>query len=246
MKRGRRLVSILLAAGLCAPAVAQLPPPQGPSLRDRSALLLSQGLRYIPSSNMAPALEAGDYVRFDTGAYASAPPQRGDIVVIRHPYSEHIMVSRVIGLPGDRVQMKQGRLFLNRAMIERARVKAFTWRSPDKYTLDVTVYSEHLPGEAAPHQIYEVSDSDRLDETPEFVVPADRFFLMGDHRDNSEDSRAPCGYPKSRQTPEWTCWSADTPSMGMVPRGNILGRASEMTNFKGTIPRGTFRGPNQH
>ncbi len=177
----------------------------------------------IPSGSMYPTLEVGDYLFVSKYSYGysrfSFPgglpvfsgrvwydePQRGDVVVFRPSAKPNTdFIKRVIGLPGDKVQMRGGRLFINGKMVERD--------EKSRYVIDEYVstpefyhqYEETLP-EGKKHHILEVSDGERIvDNTDEFVVPEDMFFMMGDNRDRSDDSRL---------------------SVGFVPKENLVGKA---------------------
>jgi signal peptidase I len=221
-------------------------------------------LRSIPSESMVPALQVGDRVAVAKFTYGyninSIPfsvgtmifgnnkdkpdegiwvrnPKRGDVVVFQHPNNPRVMIKRVVGLPGDTVQVREGRLYLNGEMIERTRVRE-TRYIPDDSTnpsapVTATEYREQLPGEKQAHLIHEFSDTEALDQTPIFKVPPGRLFMMGDNRDNSEDSRAPSGHRSmAAQFPEaWpyrgTNLGADPKddAIGFVPLDHLIGRA---------------------
>lgn len=174
----------------------------------------------IPSASMVPTLQVGDYMFVSKYAYGysrfSLPfaprwfegrifgdtPRRGDIVVFALPRDERVSyVKRMIGLPGERIQMIGGRLHIDGKEVPR------TAMSPT--TIDGDAFKrwrETLPG-GAEHEIVEASDSAFLDNTREFVVPAGHYFMMGDNRDNSVDSRV-------------------LDQVGFVPFENLIGRAS--------------------
>ena len=185
----------------------------------------------IPSESMQPTLEVGDHLYVSKFAYGysrhSFPlglhklpflgdgkifarlPKRGDVVVYRNPKDPIVMIKRVVGLPGDEIEMRSGRLFLNGELVDRKPVDAFSYREHKGYVVDVDVYSEQWPGEEQPHLIYEQTDAGPLDNVGPFSVPQGMVFFMGDNRDNSVDSRAPNG-------------------PGLVPEEYLIGRADLM------------------
>lgn len=176
----------------------------------------------IPSGSMIPHLLIGDYLfvskysygysRFSLpfggpafeGRVLETAPERGDIAVFKFPRDTSIdYIKRVIGLPGDRVQMKAGRLFLNGVEVPRERIEDYVYVDPRGNVLRFAQYMETLP-EGIRHRIVEVTDHGPYDDTPEYTVPAGHYFMMGDNRDNSADSRA---------------------DVGFVPLDNFVGRA---------------------
>ena len=184
---------------------------------------------HVPSPSMVPTLLTGDelvaskyaygYSRYSSpiglmpdfsGRLLGKTPERGDVVVFRLPREPSTTyVKRLIGLPGDRIQMKGGRLYINDALVQRRAIGPFTG---DAGGGDApTLYVETLPG-GREHEIVELSDHERYDDTPEFVVPAKHYFMMGDNRDNSVDSRIAM---------------ADG-GVGFVPEDNLVGRADRI------------------
>ncbi len=180
----------------------------------------------IPSSSMKPTLEVGDYLFVYKPAYgysrysfpfALAPIERGvrvpagevlrgDVVVFKLPSNPGIdYIKRVIGLPGDTIQVIDGRLYINHRLVHRESLGLEKVQEGD-ITMTMMHYLETLPGGTI-HSIYEESDEEMLDNTPEFVVPEKHYFMMGDNRDNSQDSRV-------------------QNLVGFVPYENIVGRAS--------------------
>jgi signal peptidase I len=194
----------------------------------------------IPSGSMKPTLEVGDYLFVYKPAYGYsrysfpmglAPidgrimtgersPQRGDVVVFKLPTNPSIdYIKRVVGLPGDRIQVMNGRLHINGQMVERISVGLRQDREGGGLPTRMHEYIETLPG-GVMHSIYEEGDDLALDNTEEFTVPEGHYFVMGDNRDNSQDSRV-------------------SGLVGFVPLENIVGRASFLffsTNGHASLP----------
>lgn len=160
----------------------------------------------IPSGSMVPTLLVGDYLFVNKNSYGyskysfpfgMAPikervfysePKRGDIVVFRLPaYPSIDYIKRVIGLPGDTIQVKEGILHINGTPVKRT-FKKLVMEERAKQILPHSLYDEELPNGLV-HEILEYSDNEPQDNTIEFKVPQDHFFMMGDNRDNSQDSR---------------------------------------------------------
>ena len=185
---------------------------------------------YVPSGSMEPTLLIGDELLATKFAYgyssASIPlsialpqtqrilgamPQRGDVVVFRWPGDRsQAWVKRAIGLPGDRVQMRDGRLWINGEAAAIEPDGSALTGGIDEPALSATRYIETLPG-GRKHPILKQSGYNSLDDTPEVVVPANHLFVMGDNRDNSADSRiaAPLG-------------------VGLLPIENLIGRVDTL------------------
>ncbi len=178
----------------------------------------------IPSSSMEPNLLTGDYMvvtKYDFGwSRHSVPfspplpagrlngkaPQRGDVIVFRLPRDPgQTYVKRLIGLPGDRVQVSGGVVSVNGQAISRT-VDGET-RDPDSPEITVTRVWETLP-DGRRYLTFDRGPDHAGDDTDVFVVPAGHVFAMGDNRDNSLDSR----------------WPQEI-GVGYVPIDNLLGRA---------------------
>ncbi|MEF2071949.1 signal peptidase I [Consotaella aegiceratis] len=162
----------------------------------------------IPSGSMMPTLLVGDYL-FVTkwsygyskysfpfspdlfeGRFLASEPERGDVVVFRKPNEEDVdYIKRLIGLPGDRIQMKNGVLFINDEPVKREPAGEFTAEDGTK----VQQYRETLSNGVS-YITLDLNPNSTGDNTREFVVPAGHYFMMGDNRDNSLDSRFDVGY----------------------------------------------------
>jgi signal peptidase I len=182
---------------------------------------------YVPSPSMEPTLLIGDamlaskfpygygaaslpiHIAFpETGRVFGAMPKRGDVVVFRWPGDRsQAWVKRVVGLPGDRVQMRQGVLHINGTPVALKPDGIGQVGDDNGASEPAHRYVETLPG-GVTHTIFKMVDNGRLDNTPEVTVPKDRLFVMGDNRDNSADSRVP----------------VHEGGVGLLPADNLVGR----------------------
>ncbi len=133
-------------------------------------------------------------------------PERGDIAVFKQPIDNRTdFIKRVIGLPGDTVQMKGGVLYLNDKAVPRVRVDDFIQRDAAGNVHRIPQYRETLPNGVSYITLDRMRDS-VWDNTGLYIVPAGHYFMMGDNRDNSSDSRVP-------------------DAVGYVPFENLIGKA---------------------
>jgi signal peptidase I len=200
----------------------------------------------IPSGSMLPTLYIGDYLVVSKWPYGfsrysfplgipsfegrvfNATPKRGDVVVFRHPSEDSDLIKRVIGLPGDTVAVRDGRLILNGHLVPRQPLPqanvAVTANSPCRVVPPASptvirrdreafclyeAYLETLPGGPS-YTVLDQVNHGAADDISQVTVPAGHVFLMGDNRDDSLDSR----------------YSEFEGGIGMVPAENLIGRAS--------------------
>ena len=172
-----------------------------------------------PSGGMIPTLLVDERFQTRTKAFSGRLPERGELAILRPPSHPDVdFVKRIIGLPGDRIQMREGHLFLNGAMVERVALNHEEASPLLQGLANAHAYRERLP-DGASYLISEISDNHQLDNTPEVVVPAEHVFVLGDNRDQSNDSRAGLGFiPISglRDKPLFILWSADKSRIGKV------------------------------
>jgi signal peptidase I len=139
----------------------------------------------IPAGSMAPALVPGELIFASGGFYASHTPIPGDIVLfnVQREGKLTTFIKRVIAAPGDRVKMERGRLYLNGVLVERSPL-------PPDPAVDEQRYRETLP-DGRSYEIAEVSDDQFQDDMPEILIEPGHYFVLGDNRDRSNDSRFP-------------------------------------------------------
>jgi signal peptidase I len=181
----------------------------------------------IPSGSMRPTLLEGDYLFVTKWAYGysrhslpfspnifsgriwGSEPTRGDVVVFKFPPNPSLdYIKRVIGLPGDRIKMDNGQLFINGQAVPREKVGQIDNPDITEESRPVDVYRETLP-DGVSYDTLDLTPNGFADNTAEFVVPEGHYFMMGDNRDNSTDSRF-----------------APPTGVGFVPEENLVGRAN--------------------
>jgi signal peptidase I len=201
---------------------------------------------WIPSESMKDTLLVGDFVFVNKMAYGyskfscpfalcpisgrilASAPQRGDVVVFRHPVNGSDFVKRLIGLPGDTVQVKKGILYINGAEAPQVadgqfeevmgpqgpmgnRPRCENGAVGDGSICTRSRYKETLPNGVV-HDVLNIEDDGYADNTDVFTVPEGQYFFMGDNRDNSQDSR----------------FSQAVGGVGFVPAENLIGRADRI------------------
>lgn len=178
----------------------------------------------IPSGSMIPTLLIGDYLFVSKFSYGyskhsfpfslplfdgrvlASQPERGDVIVFKKPTDNKTdFIKRLVGLPGDEIQVRRGILHINGKPVKRERMEDFIEKSPSGDLRRYPQYRETLPNGVS----YTTLDTDAngyLDNTGVYKVPEGHYFMMGDNRDNSNDSRVPS-------------------EVGYVPFENLVGRA---------------------
>jgi signal peptidase I len=186
---------------------------------------------YVPSGSMEPTLQIGDellatkypygyssaslppFINLpDTQRILAALPARGDIVVFRWPGDRsQIWVKRVVGLPGDRVAVRGGRVWINGRPVEIQPDGSGEVEADDGSLHTAPRYVETLPGNRS-HTIFKHTGIGAFDDMTEITVPADHLFVMGDNRDNSADSRI----------------AVEAGGVGLLPTTDLVGRVDAL------------------
>jgi signal peptidase I len=147
----------------------------------------------VPSASMLPTLLVGDHVLAVEGYYARVAPERGDLAAFRFPRDRTVLfIKRIIGVPGDRVQLKDGALILNDAPVARERGADFVTPGPGCRPGRYATIIETLPG-GRRYVTLRGCGSPLYENTAIFAVPQGHYFVLGDNRDDSMDSRDPDG-----------------------------------------------------
>ena len=175
-----------------------------------SSLLFS--VAHFPAKMLGKALEEVD-PGWEHGRLFASQPKRGDIIVFKLPRDgETDYIKRLIGLPGDKIQMIKNRLYINGQIVEREPLPPYKTTGRFGNVEEVPHYLETLPG-GVKHEIIQLDgDANPMPYTANtdvYTVPPGDYFFMGDNRDNSSDSRVP----------------EDKGGVGYVPFANLIGRA---------------------
>ena len=201
---------------------------------------------WIPSGSMKDTLLIGDFLFVNKMAYGysryscpfsacpfsgrllASDPERGDVVVFRHPVNGTDFIKRLIGLPGDTVQMREGILYLNGEVVPQTPAGTFEEIYEKQGPMGQlprcengpvgeggictsSRYTETLPG-GRMHNVLNIDENGFADNTDVFTVPAGHYFFMGDNRDNSQDSR----------------FGQAVGGVGFVPAEFLIGRADRI------------------
>tara|TARA_B100000029_G_scaffold497123_1_gene564327 strand:- start:347 stop:1075 length:729 start_codon:yes stop_codon:yes gene_type:complete len=177
----------------------------------------------IPSGSMKPNLLVGDFIFVSKWSYGyskhslpfsiplipgkifSSMPKRGDIVVFKTPVDNRTdYIKRVIGLPGDRIKIIDGHIIINQKKIERKKINDFIDNDKNISIKRIRKYKEYFYDLEI--EVLDLTDKGIVDNTKLYIVPEGHFFVMGDHRDNSQDSRF-------------------SNSVGFIPINNLIGKA---------------------
>lgn len=177
---------------------------------------------YIPAGSMKPNLLVGDYLIVNKLSFGflknrlwGTGPERGDVAVFTNPHDGRTFVKRTVGIPGDTIQMKEGVLFVNGVAAHQEAMADYAEPLTDYShergcikTDDTNCYiqqfMETLPNGVS-YPIFNLIDEGQLDNTKMWTIPEGQYFVMGDNRDNSNDSRL---------------------DVGLVPAENFIGKAS--------------------
>lgn len=189
----------------------------------------------IPSESMLPTLQVGDFIVVNKFSYGvrlpvlhtkvidTGAPERGDVVVFRYPRNPSVnYIKRIVGLPGDRIAYYNRRLFVNGTPVSMERVGPYLPPGADDVEEPLIRYRESLDGGG--HAL--ALDPSGRSLEGEFAVPEGEYFVMGDNRDHSNDSRRWGGVPEANLVGEaemiWMHWDWNGGGIGWSRIGNMI------------------------
>jgi len=192
----------------------------------------------IPSSSMMPTLLIGDFILVNKFAYglrlpvnnrkviAIGEPARGDVVVFRPPHHpDQDWIKRVIGLPGDTITYRDNQVLVNGELLQYERLGQYQGRGRGSDMTGASLLTESLPRHR--HQVLEVDNSPFVDQGDgEWQVPSGSYFVMGDNRDRSDDSRFWGTLPEEQLRGKafliWMSWDYSAGGIGFNRIGNRI------------------------
>ncbi len=211
-----------------------------------AAVVISRVLLFhpytIPSASGEPTLYRGDYVIVNKWSYGFslpflkdrllfAPPRRGDVIVFKLPRDGRTdYIKRLVGLPGDRIQMKNGTLWINDKPVGEKNLGAHT--ATDRGAPEPVTWVRETNPEGRSYAIQDHGRGYAADNTGVYVVPQHCYFTLGDNRDNSVDSRFGPGLPAGDPRLGGCGWVASQDALlgdagvGFVPEQNLIGKAA--------------------
>lgn len=183
---------------------------------------------YVPTPSMAPNLVRGDYIiaskyRYGYGRFSTPPfelpiknkpifakqPKRGDIVVFRLEGDRQYYIKRLVGLPGDKIQLKDGQVFINSSPAKLQILSETAHAHENGQFIKARRYLEVFPEGDNAHIVFDSITGAQADTTGEYIVPDGHYFFLGDNRDQSLDSR----------------FERVAGGIGYVPQRNLVGKA---------------------